>query len=177
MNTKTDEKFAAWRAFLQAGSTVLKTLAREMEEDQHLPLTWFDVLAWLSRAPEGRLRMQVLANSMYLSNSGLTRLLNRMTSAGLVERQTCAEDRRGWYAVLTAKGREVLERATPGHKRGVQTHFLNHLNDKDIRDLNRITAKIIGTQNDQKTLESSISLKENLKSTLAPKGELNGKGS
>jgi DNA-binding MarR family transcriptional regulator len=153
MNKETDEKAVAWRAFLKAGSTVLKTLEREMEEDQHLPLTWFDVLAWLSHAPDGRLRMQVLADSMYLSNSGLTRLLNRMTSAGLVERQTCAEDRRGWYAVLTTKGREAFERAAPGHEKAVETHFLDHLSDEDIRELQRIMEKIIGIQKDQKVEE------------------------
>jgi DNA-binding MarR family transcriptional regulator len=150
MNTKTDEKFAAWRAFLQAGSTVLKTLAREMEEDQHLPLTWFDVLAWLSRAPEGRLRMQVLANSMYLSNSGLTRLLDRMTAAGLVERQNCPEDRRGWFAVITAKGRKAIERATPGHLGGVEKHFLSRFNEDEIEVLNSLLSRLTEPANQVK---------------------------
>jgi len=144
-----NEKAATWRAFLEAGSFVLKTLQREMEEEQHLPLAWFDVLAWLRNAPDGRLRMQVLADSIYLSNSGLTRLLNRMSRAGLVERQSCAQDRRGWYAVITTKGQEVLERAAPGHEKGVQTIFLDPLSDEDIRDLRRILEKITGTQEDR----------------------------
>lgn len=139
----------AWLAFLKAHSVVLEALEREMREDQHLPLTWFDVLAWLSRAPEGRLRMQVLAESIFLSHSGLTRLLDRMSAAGLVERQTCAQDRRGWYAVITPEGREVFEQAFPEHTKRVQTHFLNRLNDEDIQDLQRIMSKIIGAQRAQ----------------------------
>ncbi len=127
-----------------------------MEEDQHLPLTWFDVLAWLIHAPDGQLRMQVLADSMYLSNSGLTRLLNRMTSAGLVERQVCAEDRRGWYAVLTAKGRETYKRASPGHEKAVQTYFFDSLSDEDIRDLHRIMRKITETLKDQKSVKNEV---------------------
>lgn len=153
MNIYSNEKFATWHAFLKAGSIILKTLEQEMEEDQHLPLTWFDVLAWLVHAPDGRMRMQVLADSIYLSNSGLTRLLNRMTAAGLVERQSCSQDRRGWYAVITAKGREVFERAAPGHDKGVELHFFDRLSGEDIRALHRIMTKIIGIQKGQNTDE------------------------
>jgi DNA-binding MarR family transcriptional regulator len=147
MINQKDKKINAWHTFLKAHSVVIGALEREIMKDQHLPLNWFDVLVWLGHAPDGRMRMQVLADSIYLSNSGLTRLLNRMTTAGLVERQNCAQDRRGWYAVITAKGREVLERVTPGHQRGVQSHFFDRLSDKDIRELHRIMAKIIGTRN------------------------------
>ena len=156
MNTRSDSGFATWRAFLQAGSVVLKALEREMEEEQNLPLTWFDVLAWLSHAPDGRMRMQVLADSIYLSNSGLTRLLNRMTAAGLVERQSCAQDRRGWYAVITTKGREVFEQATPGHRRGIQSIFLDPLSEEDTKDLRRVLGKIIENQGDQTIGASEI---------------------
>jgi len=157
MNTRSNEEFATWRAFLQAGSAVLKALEREMEEEQNLPLTWFDVLAWLSQAPSGRMRMQVLADSIYLSNSGLTRLLNRMTAAGLVERQSCEQDRRGWYAAITARGRKVLEQATPGHRRGIQSYFLDPLSGQDIQDLRRILEKIVENQEDHTIQAHEIS--------------------
>jgi DNA-binding MarR family transcriptional regulator len=143
-NTETAEANATWRAFLEAGSIVLKALGQEMERDQHLPLPWFEVLAWLSNAADGRLRMRELADSVYLSNSGLTRLLDRMSAAGLIERQICDQDRRGWYAAITPRGREVFRRVLPGHRLGVQSHFLGRLNDQDIRDLNRIMGKVIG---------------------------------
>lgn len=149
MNAGTDKKLATWRAFLKAGSVVLKALEREMEEEQNLALTWFDVLAWLSHAPDGRMRMRDLADSIYLSNSGLTRLLNRMTAAGLVERQSCEQDRRGWYALITTKGRKVFERATPGHQRAIQLNFFDPLSEEDIWDLYRIMEKIIGIQENQ----------------------------
>ena len=144
MSVDDTEKFAAWDKFLKAGSTVLKTLEREMEDDQHFPLNWYDVLVWLNQAPGGRMRMQSLADSIYLSNSGLTRRLNRMAEAGLVERESCEEDRRGWYAVITPKGREVVEKVSPGLETGIRSHFLNYLNDRDIQDLSRIMDKIIG---------------------------------
>ncbi|MBI2860117.1 MAG: MarR family transcriptional regulator [Chloroflexi bacterium] len=150
MSTQIDKNFAAWRTFLEAHSTVIRALERELQEDQQLPLTWFDVLAWLSRAPDGRLRMQVLADSVYLSNSGLTRLLDRMTAAGLVERQNCPDDRRGWFAAITAKGREAIERASPGHLQGVEKHFLSRFNEDEIGVLNSLLLRLTEPANQVK---------------------------
>jgi len=72
-----------------------------------------------------------------------------MTESGLVERESCEQDRRGWYAVITEKGKETFERATPGHAKAVQTYFFDSLSNQDIRDLNRIMVKIIETQNEK----------------------------
>ncbi len=138
-----NNRLAAWQAFLQTHSGVLKTLEREMEGEQRLPLTWYDVLAWLSHAPKGQLRMQTLANSVVLSRSGITRLVDRMILAGLVKRQSCPSDRRGWYAIITAKGRDAFESARPGHLRGIQEHFLNYLSDEDIQALRSALSKIL----------------------------------
>lgn len=148
-----NDRLAAWEAFLQAHSVVLRILEREMDEEQHLPLTWYDVLAWLSHAPEGQLRMQTLADSVVLSRSGVTRLVDRMVSAGLVERQLCPSDRRGWYAVITAKGREAFELARPGHLRGIQEHFLNYLSDDDIKALHRALSKILEAEGSRFVLD------------------------
>lgn len=142
MDMMSDTKLAAWRAFLEAHSKVLRALEREMQEEQHLPLPCFDVLAWLSHAPDGRLRMQALADSIYLSYSGLTRLLDRMAEAGLVERQICLDDRRGWYAVITAKGREAFARAIPGHARAIQEHFLGRFSEDDTKVLHRLLSRV-----------------------------------
>jgi DNA-binding MarR family transcriptional regulator len=143
MSSKIDKKIGAWHTFLRAHSVVIRALERKMEEEQHLPLNWFDVLAWLSHAPDGRLRMQVLAKSIYLSNSGLTRLLNRMAAAGFIERQNCPDDRRGWYAVITAKGRKAFERAFPGNVREIEEHFIHRFNDDEIEVLNDLLSRLI----------------------------------
>jgi DNA-binding MarR family transcriptional regulator len=120
-----------------------------MQEEQRLPLTWYDILVHLSHAPAGRLRMQVLAESIVLSRSGLTRLLDRMTEAGLVRREMCREDRRGAFALITPKGRAALERAMPGHLHGIQEHFLNHLDDEDVRVLHGALSKILESEKDE----------------------------
>jgi DNA-binding MarR family transcriptional regulator len=142
MINQTGEKVSAWHTFLKAHSVIIRALEHEMMKDQHLPLNWFDVLAWLNRAPGGRLRMQVLANSIYLSRSGLTRLLNRMAAAGLVERQNCPDDRRGWYAIITDKGRATYKCAFPQHTQQVEKQFLGRFNDDEIETLESLLSRL-----------------------------------
>ena len=138
-----EDKLAAWRAFLQAHARLIRVLEREMQEEQELPLTWYDILAHLDSTPDGRLRMQELAESVPLSRSGLTRLVDRMAKSGLVSRAPCPNDRRGTYAVITLQGRTTLQEAMPGHLRGVEQHFLNRLDDTDIQALDRSLSKVL----------------------------------
>ena len=141
---------AAWRAFLQAYSTVMRTLEREMQESEGLTLSWYDILAHLDDAPEGAIRMQFLADSILLSRSGLTRLVDRMVDAGLVTRVTCPEDRRGTYAVITPDGRAALRRAMPGHIQGIQEHFLRHMSEEDVRALHSTLSKPLKAESDNR---------------------------
>ena len=138
-----EDKLAAWRAFLQAHAKLIRVLEREMQEEQELPLSWYDILAHLDGAADGRLRMQELAESVLLSRSGLTRLVDRMAKSGLVSRAPCPNDRRGTYAVITPQGRTTLQKAMPGHLRGVERHFLNRLDDADIQALDRSLSKVL----------------------------------
>jgi DNA-binding MarR family transcriptional regulator len=124
---KETDQLHAWRLFLQTYRRVLDQLSGELEEQRGLPLTWYDVLIQLYRSPERRLRMNDLAGSILLSKSGLTRLIDRMEKAGLVERASCPSDRRGSFAVLTSRGEEVFKGAAPIHLEGIARHFTDHL--------------------------------------------------
>ena len=110
-----------------------------------LPLSWFDVLIHLYEAPKGRLRLQALADSVVLSRSGLTRLIDRMEAAGLVRRELSAEDRRGFYAVLTENGRRRFEEVLPGHRTDIEEHFTHHLTGEEMETLTALLSKIIAT--------------------------------
>lgn len=134
--TKTPDgtdRIEPWRLFLQAHSALVDTLEHELRTELDLPLTWFEVLLHLERSPEGRLRMTDLAGSLLLSKSGVTRLVDRMESAGLVERGVCASDRRGAFAVITRAGRALYRKALPVHLRGVEAHFSSHLSAAEQR--------------------------------------------
>lgn len=128
-------RMAAWRALLEAHAAVTDLLERELEQERGLPLSIFEVLLELAEAPGGRMRMRKLAQSVLLSKSGLSRLVDRMEEAELVRRERCPSDRRGAYAVLTDEGRAVLRRAAPVHLRGIQEHFARHLADDEVQAL------------------------------------------
>jgi DNA-binding MarR family transcriptional regulator len=132
----------AWRAFLEAHAHTTELLARELREEEDLPLAWYDVLVHLHEADGHRLRMQELAQEVLLSKSGLTRLIDRMERDGLVRRARCSEDRRGTFAELTDEGRAALRRTAPTHLRGVAEHFAAHLDADEAAVLERLLRRI-----------------------------------
>lgn len=128
-------------AFLRAFARVSIALPREWESDllreQRLTLSDYFTLMHLSEAVERRLRMSDLAAAGPLSLSGMTRIVNRLVSAGLVRRERSAEDARGWHAVLTDAGLERLAQAWPAHLASVRRHLFDHLRDIDLEPITR----------------------------------------
>ncbi len=141
--TRHDPRLAAWRAFLLAHARVVRELERELQAEQGMALTDYDVLIQLSVAEDRRLRMSDLADRLVLSRSGATRLVDRLCADGLVERVTCESDRRGQWAALTDAGVDRLRTASPTHLRGVQQHFLDRLSADDLASLERMLTDVL----------------------------------
>ena len=139
----TAEQSRAWRVFLWAPTLIMRNLERELRAADRLPLSWFDVLIHLYEVSHGRLRLQALAESVVLSRSGLTRLIDRMEKAGVVRREPATDDRRGSYAVITEEGRRLFEQVVPGHLRRVNDHFARHLSETEVRALTATLSKLI----------------------------------
>lgn len=138
-----DDRMGAWQAFLRAHRRLLDQLAGELAEARDLPLTWYDVLVNVAGAPQGRIRMSELADGVLLSQSGLTRLVDRMVGAGLVDRVPCPTDRRGLLVVLTPEGRAALRDAAPVHLSGVARHFGAHLDDEEAVVLRAALERVV----------------------------------
>lgn len=120
----SDEQLRTWRAFLNAHSTMLRRISRDLEEAELPPLPWYDVLAALRDAPDARLRQVDLAERVLLSHSGLSRLLDRIEAKGLVARVRCPGDRRALHLMLTPEGEKMLEQMWPVYARGIADDFL-----------------------------------------------------
>jgi len=131
----TPLEFAAWAGLLQAHATLVQELDRELETAHGLPLTQYEVLLHLERAPEHRLRMTELARSVLLSQSGVTRLVDRLEALGLVVRTPCAEDRRVLWTQMTDEGARRLTEARPTHLAGIRTRFLDHFDEPELEAL------------------------------------------
>jgi len=141
---KLDERrLAAWRALLASHAALVGRLGEELQEEKGLPLPWYEVLLWLGQAPDGRMRMGELADSLLLTPSGVTRLVDRMEAEGLVQRQQCPSDRRGWNAVITTAGRSRLRAAAPVHLRGVERHFGRHISDDEADLIANVLGRVL----------------------------------
>ena len=122
----------AWRGLLRTHALLVKRLDAELESAHGLPLTSYEVLLHLSKSEGGKMRMCDVAESVLLSRSGLTRLVDRLERDGLVERVSCADDARGAYARLTDAGRAKVEAASSTHLEGIRAHFLAHFSPAEL---------------------------------------------
>jgi DNA-binding MarR family transcriptional regulator len=135
-------EMGAWRGFLNAHAHVIRRLEAELEAEQSMPLANYDVLVQLAEAPERSLRMSELADSVLLSRSGLTRLVDRLEREGLVERRACPDDARGTLAVLTAAGMDRLAEAWVTHLRGVREHMVSHFDQHELETLGELFRRL-----------------------------------
>jgi DNA-binding MarR family transcriptional regulator len=119
----------AWAAFLTAHKALETILSRELESACGLPLTWYDALAQLRMAPAQRLTMTQLATALLFSKSGLTRLMDRMEEAGLVQRLARPGDRRSLHIALSDAGEAKFRQALPIHLDHVKRHFAAYIED------------------------------------------------
>lgn len=125
----------AWRSFLTAHARVTRRLDEELQVAHGLSLAEYDALLQIAHAPGRRIRMNVLADRVVLSRSGVTRLVDRLEAAGAVERSACATDARGQEAVLTLAGLDRLRRASATHLEGVRRYFLDRLEPAELDGL------------------------------------------
>jgi DNA-binding MarR family transcriptional regulator len=125
-------ELAAWLGFLRVHSGLVRQLNAELEAAHGLSLAHYEVLFYLERAPDARLTMSELAQSVLLSQSGVTRLVDRLVRSGLVVREACAADRRVMYARLTEEGRRAFCDARPTLIEGVRARFLTHFDDAEL---------------------------------------------
>src|SRR3954454_2146690 len=132
----------AWRTFLHAHARVTRRLDEELQAAHGLSLAEYDALLQIAHAPGRRVRMNVLAERVILSRSGITRLVDRLESAGSVERSACATDARGQEAVLTPAGLTRLRAAATTHLDGVRRYFLDRLDEADLASVERSLGRV-----------------------------------
>src|SRR3989440_4366097 len=138
----TPSRLNAWGAFLTAHKALETILTRELESACGLPLTWFDVLAQLRGAPAQRLTMTQLASAILFSKSGLTRLIDRMEEAGLVQRLARPGDRRRLHLALTDAGAEKYRQAVPIHLDHVKRYFAAYIQDSEAAAVESVLERI-----------------------------------
>jgi DNA-binding MarR family transcriptional regulator len=136
-STGDDARLGPWRSFLHAHARLTRRLDEELQATHGLSLAEYDALLQLARTPGRRLRMSALADRVLLSRSGITRLVDRLVTDGMVERTACATDARGAEATLTRAGLDRLREASRTHLAGVERYFLSAIGPEDQVALQR----------------------------------------
>ena len=129
------ERLATWTRFLKAHSAIMRRLERDLAVAHGLTLSGYDVLVQLMHAPGQRLRPVELAKAVLLTRSGITRLVQGLERAELVERVDCPEDARGFLVALTPEGAELVRRARTTHLEGVSELFSDRYSDEELEAL------------------------------------------
>ena len=125
----SDSAVRAWTRLVRVQQTLLAAVERELKAAGQPPLAWYDVLLELERAENSRLRPNELERRLLLAQYNLSRLLDRLERADLIQRVPCDEDGRGQWVVLTPTGRERRERMWPCYARAIQSHVGGKLAD------------------------------------------------
>jgi DNA-binding MarR family transcriptional regulator len=133
-----DERIGAWRSLLLTHAAAVRAIEGALHDAGQVPLTWYDVLLELSAAPGRRLRMQDLSDRVVLSRTRVSRVVDELARAGLVERRGDPTDRRVAYATLTPAGRRRLRAAAPVYLAAIERHFTSHLDRDEQRTLRRL---------------------------------------
>ena len=103
----------AWGALTRTHAAVTGRLQEALARADFPPLPWYEMLATVAGAPDRRMRMGDLAEALVITRGGLTKLVDRLIRAGLMERTFCESDRRVSYATLLPAGEELLEEMRP----------------------------------------------------------------
>lgn len=132
----------AFAALIRAHASVTRRLNVQLAADHGLTINDYEVLLHLARAPDRRLRRVDLAERVLLTASGITRLLDGLEAAGLVERAACTADRRVVYAVLTDAGLAKLREASTSHLAQIDALFGERFDDGSLERLTELLGRL-----------------------------------
>lgn len=137
----SEDEQQAWRSFVTGTRRLLDRLERDLKT-HGISHDDYGVLVALSEAEGGRLRMAELADQSVESRSRLSHHIGRMEAKGLVRRESCPGDRRGFFAVITDAGRALMAETAPHHVAGVRAYFLDQVEPDELAVMARAFARM-----------------------------------
>jgi DNA-binding MarR family transcriptional regulator len=127
MSSESTPGVAAWGALLKVHAAVAPLIDARLRRDGGMPLSWYDVLLEINAAPDRQLTMSDVAARATLSRTRISRVIDELVAAGLVERHSHPTDKRSAYAAITKTGRDKLRKAAPVYLASIEREFSRHL--------------------------------------------------
>ncbi len=137
-----DEKVTLFGLLLETNARLSKSLGQELEEKCQLPLAWFEALLQLRKSPDGRLKMNEVADAIVHSTGGTTRLVDRLEESEFVVRQHCPSDRRAIHVAITDRGNAKLDEALEVHLQFLSESLGASLSESERHNLSELLTKI-----------------------------------
>ena len=128
----------AWVLLMRAQQVLLGQIETALKAADLPPLSWYDVLLELGRAPDAGLRQYEIGERVLLNKHNLSRLLDRLESDGLVKRQACDMDGRGSVVKITKKGVQLKQQMWPVYAKAIQALIAEPLTATQVRSLAEI---------------------------------------
>ena len=144
----SSDEMAAWLPLVRFVHLLPQALDRQLREEAGISHVYYQILAMLSGAPDGRMRMSELARVTSTSTSRLSHAVAALEERGWVVRRSCDTDRRGQLAELTPAGRKELERTAPGHVAEVRRRVFDVLDDAEVAQLRTLAEKLSAAAGD-----------------------------
>jgi DNA-binding MarR family transcriptional regulator len=141
-STPEQPQLDAAKALMRARTAIVERVEQALAADDLPPMSWYDVLCALDEAEDRSLRPRDLAFAVAHTRSGLTRLLDRIHAAGLVERKECPSDRRGHLVALTPSGSKTLDLMRPVYARALQEGFVSLMSEAEARRLSELLDRV-----------------------------------
>ena len=126
---------AAWVALARSHAALIGRLQEALSDADLPPYQWFELLALLEAADEGRLKMGEVAEALIMTRGGLTKLFDRLEAAGLVARRSCPTDRRAVFAVIEKPGRKLLAQMRPIVSAELESSFVQRISAAEAQTI------------------------------------------
>lgn len=141
-----DEPLAvdAWVRLLRGHAGIRRSISAQLQAEHGLTVNEYETLLLLERAPDRQMRRVDLADSLQLTPSGITRLLDGLRERDLVCKAACAGDARVSYAVLTEAGHDKLTEASCSHVRAIRAQFEELYSEQEIQTLIDLLGRLPG---------------------------------
>ena len=140
---QTEER--AWRSLQQMQMRLNAELARDLAIHSRLSYQDYVVLVALTARPDGEMRVCELGRDLGWEKSRVSHQVARMTSRGLVEKRTYAEDRRGQVVLVTDQGRQEIGAAAPSHLDAVRRLFVDRLTAAQLQHVAAVSETVLAT--------------------------------
>jgi DNA-binding MarR family transcriptional regulator len=141
---RIDKVLQVWVRLIRAHDKLVRNVEATLKAKGFPPIAWYDVLLELSREGGRKLRPVELEKELLVAQYNLSRLLDRMEAAGLIERTACQGDGRGQMIALTTEGRAMQKRMWPACRDAVEEHVAPNLPEKEIEQLAKLLGAIGG---------------------------------